>query len=247
MVSLSPSRETLRFCSMALRFRDVLFYAVPGAVGLLGCWWIYSRMKKKAQSPKEGQEEKVPEKDPHSVPISAKEECRENETSASVLPAGATMSDTSPEKWEAWEKELMEKEARLAQREQQLQRWWQDLERERKELELEKASLQLKGQSQIPNPLKKLTRVLTQSGATESSKEKSPARPQQGHVDSEPSVSPKRNTLLMTLKEKSPFRSPDTTKPKDQAAEEEPRCENAPSVQPKPKRRSRRGKRKEDC
>ncbi|XP_053911507.1 A-kinase anchor protein 13-like [Cuculus canorus] len=134
----------------------------------------------------------------------------------------------------------MEKEARLAQREQQLRRWWEDLERERKELQKEKASFQLEGQSQTSSLQKKVARFPSQSGVTEASKEKSPARPQQGHVESEPSISPRSKSLLRALKEKSPFRSPGRANTMDQAAEEQPGCQTASSVQPKPRGRRRR-------
>ncbi|XP_053911655.1 A-kinase anchor protein 13-like [Cuculus canorus] len=217
-------------------------------------------MKKRALSPKEGQKEEVREKDPsvrpkvglpERLPISSKEECRGSGTSSSLPPAMSTKPSTSPERrkkneMEAWEKELVEKEGRLAQREEQLQRWWQDHERECQELQLEKASFQVKWQSQISGLQEKLIRVPSESGVAESSKEKSPARPQQGHVDSEPSISPERNSLLRTLKEKSPFRSHGTTKQTHQAAEEQPRRQTASSAQPKPRRSRKRGKRDRD-
>ncbi|XP_009979303.1 PREDICTED: LOW QUALITY PROTEIN: A-kinase anchor protein 1, mitochondrial [Tauraco erythrolophus] len=55
---------------MSLRFRNIILYAIPGALALLGCWWMYSRRKKPTSSPdeqavgiEEQQQEKVPEND----------------------------------------------------------------------------------------------------------------------------------------------------------------------------------------
>ncbi|KFU86222.1 hypothetical protein M959_13448, partial [Chaetura pelagica] len=89
---------------MALRFRSVLPYAIPGVLALLGYWWIYSRRKKHASSPskpvtaiKEEQQEEVQEKDsspkaaacvPRRRPLSSEEGCPENKPSTSLLSAG---------------------------------------------------------------------------------------------------------------------------------------------------------------
>ncbi|XP_029884366.1 A-kinase anchor protein 1, mitochondrial [Aquila chrysaetos chrysaetos] len=91
---------------MALRFHNVIPYAIPGVLALLGCWWIYSHRKKHASyhdkqaiAIEEEQQEEGPENDsspkteacvPRRLPLSSKEECRENETSTSLLSAGST-------------------------------------------------------------------------------------------------------------------------------------------------------------
>ncbi|KAK2525347.1 A-kinase anchor protein 1, mitochondrial [Columba livia] len=90
---------------MALRFRSVIPYAIPGLLALLGYWWIYSRRKKHASYHNkqaivigEEQQEEVPVKDsspnteacvPRRRPLSSEEECPENQTSASLLSAGS--------------------------------------------------------------------------------------------------------------------------------------------------------------
>ncbi|XP_069646976.1 A-kinase anchor protein 1, mitochondrial [Haliaeetus albicilla] len=91
---------------MALRFRNIIPYAIPGVLALVGCWWIYSRRKKHASyhdkqaiATEEEQQEEAPENDsspkteacvPRRLPLSSEEECRENETSTSLLSAGST-------------------------------------------------------------------------------------------------------------------------------------------------------------
>ncbi|XP_075373786.1 A-kinase anchor protein 1, mitochondrial [Mycteria americana] len=90
---------------MALRFRNVIPYAIPGVLALLGCWWIYSHRKKHASYhdeqaiATEEQREEVPDNDsspkteacvPRRLPLSSEEECLENETSTSLLSAGST-------------------------------------------------------------------------------------------------------------------------------------------------------------
>ncbi|NXY47272.1 AKAP1 protein, partial [Ceuthmochares aereus] len=89
---------------MALRFRDVMVYAVPGAVGLLGCWWIYSHRKKHAsyhdkQAIGIEEQQEVLENDsspkpavcvPRRLHLLSEEECPENETSTYLLSAGST-------------------------------------------------------------------------------------------------------------------------------------------------------------
>ncbi|XP_051491645.1 A-kinase anchor protein 1, mitochondrial [Apus apus] len=91
---------------MALRFRSVLPYAIPGVLALLGYWWIYSRRKKHASSPskqataiEEEQQEEVRENGsspkaaacvPQRRPLSSEEGCPENKPSTSLLSAGLT-------------------------------------------------------------------------------------------------------------------------------------------------------------
>ncbi|NXC26252.1 AKP13 protein, partial [Campylorhamphus procurvoides] len=152
--------------------------------------------------------------------------------------------------WEVREKELAEQEAHLAQREEQVQRGWQELEREREELQVKKAAYQLDLErlrtaqkqlerekvqfaerlsqmrqepehNQVSNLHEKLARVSSQSSTDESSKQKSPSFPKQGHFDAELSVSPKRNSLSRTHKEKSTFHLLSTTNQTNKAAEEQ--------------------------
>ncbi|NXG16716.1 AKP13 protein, partial [Grallaria varia] len=152
--------------------------------------------------------------------------------------------------WEVREKELAEQEARLAQREEQVQRGWQELEREREELQGKKSAYQLDlerlrtaqkqlerekvqlaerlnqmwqepDHNQVSNLHEKLARVSSQSSIDESSKQKSPSFPKQGHFDAELSVSPKRNSLSRTHKEKSTFHLLSTTNQTNKASEEQ--------------------------
>lgn len=91
---------------MALRFCSIIPYAIPGLLALVGCWWIYSHRKKRAShhdkqaiATEEEQQEEAPENEsspkteacvPRRPPLSSEEECRENETSTSLLSAGLT-------------------------------------------------------------------------------------------------------------------------------------------------------------
>ncbi|NXF50770.1 AKAP1 protein, partial [Oceanites oceanicus] len=91
---------------MALHFRSVISYAIPGALALLGCWWFYSHRKKhpschdkQALAIEKEQQEEVPEKDsspkteacvPRRPPLLSEEECPGNGTSTSLLSAGST-------------------------------------------------------------------------------------------------------------------------------------------------------------
>ncbi|NXS45906.1 AKAP1 protein, partial [Balaeniceps rex] len=93
---------------MALRFCNIIPYAIPGVLALAGCWWIYSHRKKHASyqdkqaiAIKEEQQEEVPENDsspkteacvPRRRPLSSEEECSENETSTSLLSAARSMT-----------------------------------------------------------------------------------------------------------------------------------------------------------
>ncbi|NWU08705.1 AKP13 protein, partial [Cephalopterus ornatus] len=110
-----------------------------------------------------------------------------------------------------------------------------DLERLRtaqKQLEREKVQLkqdmerlsqmrQEPDHNQVSNLHEKLARVSSQSSIDESSKQKSPSLPKQGHFDAELSVSPKRNSLSRTHKEKSTFHLLSTTNQTYKAAEEQ--------------------------
>ncbi|OXB79380.1 UNVERIFIED_CONTAM: hypothetical protein H355_007589, partial [Colinus virginianus] len=75
---------------------------------------------------------------------------------------------------------------------------------------------------QVSNQHEKLARVCTQSSFEGTSKQKSPSCPKQGHSDAELSVSPKRNNLSRTHKEKSTSHLLSTTNQTNKAAEEQP-------------------------
>ncbi|XP_063268867.1 A-kinase anchor protein 13 isoform X8 [Prinia subflava] len=110
-----------------------------------------------------------------------------------------------------------------------------DLERLRaaqKQLEREKVQLkqdverfaqmrQEPDHNQVPDLHEKLARVSSQSSIDESSMQKNPSLPKQGHFDAELSVSPKRNSLSRTHKEKSTFHLLSTTNQTNKAAEEQ--------------------------
>ncbi|NXA64316.1 AKP13 protein, partial [Mohoua ochrocephala] len=110
-----------------------------------------------------------------------------------------------------------------------------DLERLRtaqKQLEREKVQLkqdverfaQMRQESdhnQVSNLHEKLARVSSQSSIVECSTQKSPSLPKQGHFDAELSVSPKKNSLSRTHKEKSTFHLLSTTNQTNKAAEEQ--------------------------
>ncbi|NXX23106.1 AKAP1 protein, partial [Podargus strigoides] len=86
---------------MALRFSSIIRYAIPGALALLGCWWIYYHHRKKhvgchdeqAIATTEKQQEQVLEShllpEPRRPTLSSQEEFLENEPSTSLLSAGS--------------------------------------------------------------------------------------------------------------------------------------------------------------
>ncbi|NWZ93041.1 AKP13 protein, partial [Nesospiza acunhae] len=144
------------------------------------------------------------------------------------------------------EAELAQREEQLQRLRQELERereelqvkkaaYQLDLERLRaaqKQLEREKVQLkqdverfaqmrQEPDHSQVSNLHEKLARVSSQSSADESSLQKNPSLPKQGHFDAELSVSPKRNSLSRTHKEKSTFHLLSTTNQTNKAAEEQ--------------------------
>ncbi|XP_061871960.1 A-kinase anchor protein 1, mitochondrial-like [Colius striatus] len=81
----------LWLCAMALCLASVIPYAVPGALALLGCWWLYSHSKEQARAGAEAaaaaeeaqqrggtEEESSPQGEacvPQELPLSAAEEC----------------------------------------------------------------------------------------------------------------------------------------------------------------------------
>lgn len=91
---------------MSLHLWNFTPYAIPGALALLGCWWIYSHRKKhgtyqdEQAVATEEQQEEVTEQDsaPRTEPCVPQrpfslleEKCTENKTSTSLLSAGLTM------------------------------------------------------------------------------------------------------------------------------------------------------------
>ncbi|KAF2986824.1 hypothetical protein EK904_008638 [Melospiza melodia maxima] len=144
------------------------------------------------------------------------------------------------------EAELAQREEQLQRQKQELERereelqvkkaaYQLDLERLRaaqKQLEREKVQLkqdverfaqmrQEPDHNQVSNLHEKLARVSSQSSIDESSMQKNPSLPKQGHFDAELSVSPKRNSLSRTHKEKSTFHLLSTTNQTNKAAEEQ--------------------------
>ncbi|NXV64563.1 AKP13 protein, partial [Molothrus ater] len=144
------------------------------------------------------------------------------------------------------EAELAQREEQLQRQRQELERereelqvkkaaYQLDLERLRaaqKQLEREKVQLkqdverfaqmrQEPDHNQVSNLHEKLARVSSQSSIHESSMQKNPSLPKQGHFDAELSVSPKRNSLSRTHKEKSTFHLLSTTNQTNKAAEEQ--------------------------
>uniref|UniRef100_A0A674GCE1 A-kinase anchoring protein 13 n=1 Tax=Taeniopygia guttata TaxID=59729 RepID=A0A674GCE1_TAEGU len=144
------------------------------------------------------------------------------------------------------EAELAQREEQVQRQRQELERereelqvrkaaYQLDLERLRtaqKQLEREKVQLkqdverfaqmrQEPDHNQVSNLHEKLARVSSQSSIDESSIQKNPSLPKQGHFDAELSVSPKRNSLSRTHKEKSTFHLLSTTNQTNKAAEEQ--------------------------
>ncbi|XP_032050812.1 A-kinase anchor protein 13 isoform X8 [Aythya fuligula] len=131
-----------------------------------------------------------------------------------------------------------------------------DLERLRtaqKQLEREKAQLKRDMErlpqmwletdhNQVSNTHEKLARVSSQSSIEDFSKQKSPSVPKQGHFDAELSVSPKRNSLSRTHKEKSTFHLLSTTNQTNKAAEEQPQMPTRLFSLSKPKEKKEKKK-----
>ncbi|KAM5206805.1 A-kinase anchor protein 13 isoform 8-T8 [Hipposideros larvatus] len=132
--------------------------------------------------------------------------------------------------WEARERALQEREARLAQREAEVRRGQQDLERDRDELQQQKGAYQCDlerlraAQRQLERDQEQLKRQVERDACQVSqqhvkllripsflpSPEESPVPPapsvaKSGSLDSELSLSPKRNSLSRTQKDKGPF------------------------------------------
>ncbi|XP_075570257.1 A-kinase anchor protein 13 [Pelecanus crispus] len=131
--------------------------------------------------------------------------------------------------WQDLEREREELQMKKASYQHDLER----LRTAQKQLEKEKAQFkqdverlaqmrQEPDHNQVSNLHEKLARVASQSSIDDSAKQKSPSLPTQGHFDAELSVSPKRNSLSRTHKEKSTFHLLSTTNQTNKAAEEQP-------------------------
>ncbi|XP_064932687.1 A-kinase anchor protein 13 isoform X25 [Columba livia] len=96
--------------------------------------------------------------------------------------------------------------------------------------------------NQVSNLHEKLSRVPSQSSVDDSSKQKSPSLPKQGHFDAELSVSPKRNSLSRTHKEKSTFHLLSTTNQTNKVAEEQPQMPTRLFSLAKPKEKKEKKK-----
>ncbi|XP_009976986.1 PREDICTED: A-kinase anchor protein 13-like [Tauraco erythrolophus] len=131
--------------------------------------------------------------------------------------------------WQDLEREREELQVKKASYQLDLERLrtaQKQLEREKVQLkqDVERLAQMRQGaeHKQISNLHEKLARVPSQSSIDDSSKQKSPSLPKQAHFDAELSVSPKRNSLSRTHKEKSTFHLLSTTNQTNKAAEEQP-------------------------
>ncbi|XP_051652642.1 A-kinase anchor protein 13 isoform X2 [Manacus candei] len=131
-------------------------------------------------------------------------------------------------RWQELEREREELQMKKAAYQLDLERLrtaQKQLEREKVQLKQDMERLSQMRQepdhNQVSNLHEKLARVSSQSSIDESSKQKSPSLPKQGHFDAELSVSPKRNSLSRTHKEKSTFHLLSTTNQTNKAAEEQ--------------------------
>ncbi|XP_069322738.1 A-kinase anchor protein 13 isoform X3 [Eulemur rufifrons] len=133
--------------------------------------------------------------------------------------------------WEARERELQEREARLAQREEKVQQGQRDLERDREELQQRKGTYQYDlerlraAQKQLEREQEQLRRDAAEWDLCQASHQHSkvmripsflpspeesplpsaPSIAKSASLDSELSVSPKRNSISRTHKDKGPF------------------------------------------
>ncbi|XP_062440235.1 A-kinase anchor protein 13 isoform X2 [Rhea pennata] len=96
--------------------------------------------------------------------------------------------------------------------------------------------------NQVSNLHDKLARIPSLPNTDDSSKQKSPSLPKQGHFDAELSVSPKRNSLSRTHKEKSTFHLLSTTNQTNKAAEGQPQMPTRLFSLAKPKEKKEKKK-----
>ncbi|NWU61273.1 AKP13 protein, partial [Pterocles burchelli] len=151
--------------------------------------------------------------------------------------------------WQDLEREREELQVKKASYQLDLER----LRTAQKQLEREKAQFkqdverlaqmrQEPEHNQVSNLHEKLARVSSQSSIDDSSKQKSPSLPKQGHFDAELSVSPKRNSLSRTHKEKSTFHLLSTTNQTNKVAEEQPQMPTRLFSLAKPKEKKEKKK-----
>ncbi|XP_045417010.1 A-kinase anchor protein 13 isoform X5 [Lemur catta] len=133
--------------------------------------------------------------------------------------------------WEARERELQEREARLVQREEKVQQGQRDLEKDREELQQKKGTYQYDlerlraAQKQLEREQEQLRRDAAERDLSQASHQHSkvmripsflpspeesplpsaPSIAKSASLDSELSVSPKRNSISRTHKDKGPF------------------------------------------
>ncbi|PKU39184.1 hypothetical protein llap_10510 [Limosa lapponica baueri] len=150
--------------------------------------------------------------------------------------------------WQDLEREREELQVKKASYQLDLER----LRMAQKQLEREKAQFkqdverlaqmrQEPDHNQVSSLHEKLARVPSQS-SIDDSKQKSPSIPKQGHFDAELSVSPKRNSLSRTHKEKSTFHLLSTTNQTNKAAEDQPQMPTRLFSLAKPKEKKEKKK-----
>ncbi|KAM6302669.1 A-kinase anchor protein 13 [Podargus strigoides] len=151
--------------------------------------------------------------------------------------------------WQDLEREREELQVKKASYQLDLER----LRTAQKQLEREKAQFkqdverlaqmqQEPDHNQVSNLHEKLARVPSQSSIDDSSKQKCPSLPKQGQFDAELSVSPKRNSLSRTHKEKSTFHLLSTTNQTNKAAGEQPQMPTRLFSLAKPKEKKEKKK-----
>ncbi|XP_031411193.1 A-kinase anchor protein 13 isoform X1 [Meleagris gallopavo] len=128
---------------------------------------------------------------------------------------------------------------KLHSKQKQLDKEWEQL---RKDIERQPQMWLEHDDNQVSNRHEKLARVCSQSSLEGTSKQKSPSFPKQGHSDAELSVSPKRNNLSRTHKEKSTSHLLSTTNQTNKAAEEQPQMPTRLFSLSKPKEKKEKKK-----
>uniref|UniRef100_A0A669PD39 A-kinase anchoring protein 13 n=1 Tax=Phasianus colchicus TaxID=9054 RepID=A0A669PD39_PHACC len=128
---------------------------------------------------------------------------------------------------------------KLLSKQKQLDKEWEQL---RKDMERQPQVWLEHDDNQVSNRHEKLARVCSQSSLEGTSKQKSPSFPKQGHSDAELSVSPKRNNLSRTHKEKSTSHLLSTTNQTNKAAEEHPQMPTRLFSLSKPKEKKEKKK-----
>ncbi|XP_065497408.1 A-kinase anchor protein 13 [Caloenas nicobarica] len=151
--------------------------------------------------------------------------------------------------WQDLEREREELQVKKASYQLDLERLrtaQKQLEREKLQFKQDMEQLAQRRQeadhNQVSNLHEKLSRVPSQSSVDDSSKQKSPSLPKQGHFDAELSVSPKRNSLSRTHKEKSTFHLLSTTNQTNKVAEEQPQMPTRLFSLAKPKEKKEKKK-----